>query len=109
MTDLPEPTEEQKDETRNILKAGREYAQVIKNFMDAHPELQEIVNNEHKYLTYDLTKAIGNVPSAVNFILSNPQFSQQLTYALGAAFIQGYYRCYERMILEKLIPEEKQP
>ena len=86
-----------------LMKEGKEYSIIIKKFLHDHPEIEPLIEAEEKYILYNLLKISYFLDDDMKVLLENPELSRQITFAMVASFVQGYYRRDEKAKFEKII------
>ena len=84
------------------IKKGTEYHKLIAQFCMEHPEIKKIVNDELPYIIFDILKVAGNSETFAMILALDKKLTNEVKSAISAAFVQGYYRCYQKIMLENM-------
>ena len=105
MTNDRQPTREEVD---TELRLNHEYHNILAKFMGEHPEIVDIIFAETTYLNYSIFKA-GVCEPCLGIALLALDLRKPLMQLVNAVFIQGYYRAYQKLQLDKLDCSQPRP
>ena len=90
------------EDFKDNIANGTEYHKIIAQFCTEHHEIAQIVKDEMPYLVYDILKVASHSETLAMVLALDKPLAEELKMSISAAFAQGYYRCYQKMILEKM-------
>jgi hypothetical protein len=84
------------------MEKGNTYHAILENFTKEHPEVVEVIAKEQEYFPYIFVKLGANCPELYPFLAMSEPVKSELKSLFDALILQGYYRCYQKLVLEKM-------
>lgn len=84
------------------MKKGQEYHNILNNFLTEHPEAVDEIIKEHEYFPFIIVKLSHECPQLQPFLMVDEGVKAGLNSLFDALLLQGYYRCYQKMTLERM-------
>jgi len=84
------------------MEKGNTYHAILENFIQEHPEVSQEIVKEHEYFPYIFVKLGANCPDLYPFLVFSESVKSELKSLFDALILQGYYRCYQKLTLEKM-------
>ena len=84
------------------MEKGQDYHNLLNNFLSEHPEVVDEIIKEHEYFPFIIVKLRHECPELSYFLSMSEPVKETLKSLFDVLLLQGYYRCYQKMTLERM-------